>query len=50
MYSLLLGGAVDHDGGKEQKLKKTYQAAAVAHHPRFRISAIVGWQGQRKEE
>lgn len=27
---------------KENKKKKTYQAAAVAHQPKFKISAIVG--------
>lgn len=28
--------------------KRTHQAAAVAHHPKFKISAIVGWEGQTK--
>lgn len=26
----------------KNKLKMTHQAAAVAHHPKFNISAIVG--------
>lgn len=32
---------------KVQK-KGTHQAAAVAHHPTLRISAIVGLEGQTK--
>lgn len=33
----------------KQITKRTHQAAAVAHHPKFNISAIVGLKGENEK-